>query len=88
MTLTIELPRDLERELSAEARRLGLPLSEYALRVLTTRSAGSAEAVPLTGVELVAFWRSEGLIGTRPEIADAQAHARQLRRKAERRSWT
>lgn len=85
MSLIIELPRNLERELSAEAGRLGLPLPEYALRVLATRSAESAEKPPLTGAELVALWQSEGLIGARPEIADAQTHARQLRQKAEHR---
>ena len=53
MTLTIELPGDLERELAAEAERLGLSLDEYALRVLLTRSAGAAP--PRTGAELVAF---------------------------------
>lgn len=85
MSLIIELPRNLERELSAEAERLGLPLSEYALRVLTTRGTGAAEEVPRTGAELVALWQSEGLIGARPEIADAAIHARQLRQTAEHR---
>jgi predicted HicB family RNase H-like nuclease len=43
MTLTLELPGDLERELAAEAERLGLSLDEYALRVLATRG-GSGNA--------------------------------------------
>ena len=34
MTLTLDLPPDLEAELAAEAARLRLPLEEYALRVL------------------------------------------------------
>lgn len=85
MTLTIELPQELERELADEAERLGLPLSEYALRLLTGRRAESADEAPRSGAELVAFWRSEGVIGARPEIADAQAHARRIRQTAERR---
>lgn len=85
MILTIELPHDLERELVTEAERLGLPLSEYALRVLTTRRAEPADEMPRSGAELVAFWRSEGVIGARPDISDGQAHARQIRQAAERR---
>ncbi|CAN5742782.1 hypothetical protein BH23GEM3_BH23GEM3_10560 [soil metagenome] len=85
MTLTIELPQELERKLAAEAERLGLPLSEYALRLLTTRRSGSAEETHRSGAELVALWRSEGVIGARPEIPDAQAHARRIRQAAERR---
>jgi len=36
MTITLDLPEELEQELSAEAKELGLSLSEYALRVLST----------------------------------------------------
>jgi hypothetical protein len=43
MSITLDLPDELVSELSAEAARLGLPLSEYALRVLTTgRAVGNA----------------------------------------------
>jgi hypothetical protein len=35
MSITLDLPQELERELSMEATRLGLSLSEYALRLLS-----------------------------------------------------
>ncbi|HEX6900290.1 MAG TPA: hypothetical protein VF789_11275 [Thermoanaerobaculia bacterium] len=41
--------------------------------------------MPRTGADLVAYWQAEGLVGTRPDIADSQAHAREIRRQAERR---
>ena len=41
MTLNLEIPRALEDKLAAEAGRLGLPMKEYALRVLSTSSAAS-----------------------------------------------
>jgi hypothetical protein len=83
MSLVIELPPELERELSAEAAQLGLPLPEYALRLLATgRHPGSR---PRSGPELIAYWQEAGLIGTRPDITDASAHARGLRESAERR---
>jgi hypothetical protein len=83
MTITIELPKELESELVAEADRLGLALSEYALHLLAT--VRSPVATPASGAELVAYWGSENLIGSRPEISDSQEHARELRKRAERR---
>lgn len=86
MTLTLQLPGELERELAAEAERLGLPLEEYALRLLATRhTALPGEESPRTGAEVVAFWREHGVIGARPEIEDSGTHARELRRVAEHR---
>lgn len=83
MTVTIELPQDLERELAKEAAKLSLPLSEYALRLLYSRQV--AEKEPETGAELVTYWQEAGLIGTKKDIADSQAYARQLRSQAETR---
>jgi hypothetical protein len=38
MSISLELPPELESELSTEASRLNLPVSEYILRVLEVRS--------------------------------------------------
>ena len=84
MTLKLELSRELEKKLSTEASKLGLPLSEYALRVLATRQV--PQVTPKTGKELATYWRDEGLVGTRPEISDSVEHARSLRREAEKRA--
>ena len=83
MTVTIELPQELEEALTAEAAQLQLPLEEYVVRLLASGRSVSAEIG--SGEELVAYWRREGLIGSRPDIADAQSYARQLRERAERR---
>jgi hypothetical protein len=83
MSLVLELPPELETELAAEAAQLRLPLSEYALRLLATGRIVNPK--PSSGAELVAYWQSAGLVGTRPEIADAPAHARNLRQQAEKR---
>jgi hypothetical protein len=83
MTLTLELPKDLEHRLATEAVRLGLPVEQYALRLLD--DAPKSGTQPANGAELVAYWRREGVIGSRPEISDSQAHARKLRRQAEKR---
>ncbi len=56
MNISIELPSDLENELSAEASQLKLPLSEYILRVLSFRPF--LQNPPKTGLDLVAYWES------------------------------
>lgn len=83
MSITLELPPDLEGELAEEAARLKLPLSEYAARVLATGRATPGTS-PKTGAELVAYWQREGVVGTRPDIADSREHARTIRRNAEK----
>jgi hypothetical protein len=83
MTISLDLHQKLVDALSDEAARQGLSLSEYASQIL---SAGRDKRSPLrTGADLVAYWRSEGLVGSRPEIEDSQAFAREIRRAAERR---
>jgi hypothetical protein len=82
MTIILDLPSKLADELATEAARLGLSLSEYALRLLTT---GQERSTPKTGAELLAYWQAEGLVGTRPDIADSEAYAREIRRQAEKR---
>jgi hypothetical protein len=83
MSITLDLPQELESELATEATQLGLSLTEYILRLPSTRSL--VGQLPTTGSELVTYWQREGVIGTRPDITDSQAHARRIRHKAERR---
>ena len=83
MKISIELPSDLETELSTEASNLKLPLSEYILRILSLRT--SLSNPPKTGAELIAYWESAGVIGSRPEIINSQEYARKLRHEAETR---
>lgn len=47
--------------------------------------AGAGVATPKIGrrAELLAYWKAEGLVGTKPDIPDAAEHARALRRDAE-----
>ena len=71
MSLVLDLPPELETELATEAARLGLPLPEYALRLLA--GGRGLHPAPRTGAELLAYWQGEGLVGTRPEITDVRA---------------
>lgn len=81
MTLVLEVPEDLSDELSVEAAKLGLSVAEYALRLLASAPIRSSPTG--NGAELVAYWEAEGLIGSRREIVDSSAHARELRARAE-----
>lgn len=85
MSITLNLPPELENELCVEATRLNLSLSEYVLRILSMRQV--AGNMPKTGAELVAYWQSEGIINSRPDITDSEAHARYLRHEAQTRMW-
>jgi len=84
MGLVLELPSELEQELSAEASRAGLSLGEYVVQLLT--AARSAAALPRTGADLVTYWQREELTGARPDITDSSAHARALRKQSETRT--
>jgi hypothetical protein len=83
MNITLELPSELEHELSTEASQFKLPLAEYILRVLSFRPF--LPNPPKTGIELVAYWESVGVVGSRPDMTDSQEHARKLRNQAENR---
>jgi hypothetical protein len=83
MNISLELPSDLENELSTEASRLNLPLTEYVLRILSLRP--DLENPPKTGVELITYWEKAGVINSRPDILNSQDHARQIRHQAETR---
>jgi hypothetical protein len=83
VSLVLDLPPELETELAAEAAKLGLPLRDYALRLLA--GAGGGRPTPDNGAELLAYWQGEGLVGTRPDVLDAPAHARSLRERAQTR---
>jgi hypothetical protein len=85
MSLTVELPADLEAVLADEAAQSGIPLSEYVTQIL---SVGRRRRKPLTGAEAVALWEKEGIIGMRSDITDPETYARELRARAETRDWS
>ena len=86
MTVTLELPNDLQREMEQEATRRGLPLAEYMLQFLVSHHPHSAEAaVPRTGAEIFAYWEREGLLEGAPEIDDPVQYARELRERNQNR---
>ena len=77
MSLTIDLPPDLEAELTAEAARLHMPLPEYV--VFAVAFGRPPNPLPRTGAEMVAYWEREGLLGTRTDIKDPVEDVRALR---------
>ncbi len=83
MTISLELPQELEQELSVEAEKINLSLSEYILHLIIVREV--LNNPPKTGAELVNYWQKEGLINSRPDINDSQEYAHQIRYSAEHR---
>jgi hypothetical protein len=84
MSITLDIPEGLVSELTVEAQRIGLPLSDYVVTLLAT--GRNPKSLPKTGAELVAYWQAQGVVGSRPDIADSQVHAREARKQAERRA--
>jgi hypothetical protein len=82
MTLTLELPRELESRLAREAGRRGLPVASTILEILDG-------AIPEEGIgaQIVREWERAGVIGSRPDILDSQEHALRLREQAQTRTW-
>jgi hypothetical protein len=84
MTLTVELPPDLEARVNAEAARRGVSPAECVLDVLEAMMP--AGPLPATPAELVDYWEREGVLGIwadRTDIPDSPEYARELRRQAE-----
>jgi hypothetical protein len=83
VNISLELPSDLETELTTEASQLKLSLAEYVLRILSLRP--DLQNQPQTGVELITYWEKVGVIHSRPDILNSQEHAREIRHQAETR---
>jgi hypothetical protein len=83
MSLIVNLPPELETVLAEEAAKVNLSLAEYALRLLAEGRVPGPRV--RDGAELVNYWKSEGLIGTRPDVVDPATHARARRENAEQR---
>ena len=72
-------PVDLE-----EHQRVTVTIDENGARATDEAERGQPESpMPTHGAERVGYWEKKGVIGTRPDITDSVAHARELRRQAE-----
>jgi hypothetical protein len=66
MSVTIDLPPEIEESLAAQAAARGVPLTEH-LRRLLAEQAGASKARPKTPEERVKLWRDvSGLPDTKP----------------------
>jgi len=72
MSVKIDLPPDVEANLSAEAAALGLSLDEHLRQVLEER-ATIPRGKPMTPEERARYWRDTagGLRGTKPLTEEA-----------------
>jgi hypothetical protein len=66
MSVTIDLPADIEASLAAQAAARGVPLAEH-LRHVLAEQAGASKAARKTPEERVKLWREvSGLPDTKP----------------------
>ncbi len=90
MTITLNVPTEIEVRLEQEAARREQPVEDYALSLIE-HNLPEAPSMPelKTGADVVAYWKANGLIGDwaeREDIGDSVEYARELRRQAETRS--
>ena len=86
MTLTLDLPSELQERLSRGADRQSLSMNDYVLRILETKTREVAP--PENGAALVEYWERAGVLGIwadRTDIEDSSKYARELRHEAETR---
>ncbi len=66
MSVTIDLPPEIEANLAAQAAARGVPLAEH-LRLLLAEQAGASKATRKTPEERTKLWRDvSGLPDTKP----------------------
>ena len=90
MTITLNVPIDMEMRLEEEAAKCEQPVEDYALSLIE-RNLPKPSSVPelKTGADVVAYWKANGLIGDwadHEDIGDSVEYARELRRQAQTRS--
>lgn len=79
MLITLVIPDAVADQLSDEATATGLSLNQYAARLLVEYVTAKVPTDALAGAELIEYWSREGIIGSRNDIADPVAFARELR---------
>ena len=67
------------------AREVAKPVPEFQSSPTADADEDIDPGVITTGAELVAYWRSIGAIGSRPDIPDSLEFSRKTRAEAERR---
>ena len=78
MSVVLELPQKLLKELNSEAAKQNQDLNEYLTQLI---QRGRTVQFSTTS-DILAYWKKEGLIGTRPANINSQKVARRLRKQA------
>jgi hypothetical protein len=84
MSVVLNLPKRLEKQLHQEAASQEQPLEEYLLNLIHQARQPKAPAFQSTS-DVLAYWQSEGVIGSKPVKTNSQKLARQLRNQVENR---
>ena len=84
MSVVLNLPKRLEKQLHLEAASQQQPLEEYLLDLIHLARQPRTPAFQTTA-DVLAYWKAEGVIGSRPAKTNSQKLARQLRDQVEMR---
>jgi hypothetical protein len=82
MSIVLDLPKKLVKELNSEAAQQNQDLNEYLTQLIqrgrTARFSSTAE--------ILQYWEKEGLIGNRPAHTNSQKVAQRLRKQSNTRN--
>jgi len=76
MSIVLDLPHKLLKELNIEAAKQNQDLNEYLTQLI---QRGRTVQFSTTS-DILAYWKKEGLIGTKPASTDSQKVAQRLRK--------
>lgn len=69
MTLTLNIPQEIEQRLKSAAMRLGLDEAEYATRLIEQSLPPATQSVDRATLDLLASWDAEDLCDDPAELA-------------------
>ncbi|MFO0813234.1 MAG: hypothetical protein U0796_08455 [Gemmatales bacterium] len=84
MSILLNLPKRLEKQLHQEAASHEQPLEEYLLDLIQQARQPRSNSFQTTA-DVLAYWKAEGVIGVRPARTNSQKLARELRGTVEKR---
>jgi hypothetical protein len=78
MTLTINIPQEIEQRLQTAAARLGIDAEEYARRLIEQSLPPAMQSVDRATLELLATWDAEDLSDDPAELARRESDWREF----------
>lgn len=78
MSVLLNFPKTLEKQLHQEAASREQPIEKYLVKLIQQARQNGSQSFQSTD-EILSYWKSAGVLGTRPTKTNSQKMARRLR---------